>query len=133
VPQDIEVYSRFGIESYIDEAIASAAYDNSSRSSIAELVEFFAIHHRSASSAVEWKGTVTQFQVLVQEYNNGRHVGQSSNLEFVRRGMAAMEEAYKSNKKLRPVKSIGSGGGKIWTVGVAECYDIAQNVIESTI
>lgn len=133
VPQDIEVYSRFGIESYIDEAIASAAYDNSSRSSIAELVEFFAIHHRSASNATEWKGTVTQFQVLVQEYNNGRHVGQSSNLEFVRRGMAAMEEAYKSNKKLRPVKSIGSGGGKIWTVGVAECYDIAQNVIGSTI
>ena len=132
VPQDIEVYSRFGIESYIDEAIASAAYDNSSRSSIAELVEFFAIHHRAANNtAVQWSGTVTQFQVLVQEYNNGRHVGQSSNLEFVRRGMSSMEEAYKSNPKLRPVKSIGSGGGKVWIIEVAEQYDIARNLMLS--
>lgn len=129
VPQDIEVYSRFGIESYIDEAIASAAYDNSSRSSIAELVEFFAVHHRNANNDTEWSGTITQFQVLVQEYNNGRHVGQSSNLEFVRRGMSAMEEAYKSNQKLRPVRSIGSGGGKVWIIGVAEQYDIARNLI----
>jgi hypothetical protein len=129
VPQDIEVYSRFGIESYIDESIASAAYDNSSRSSIAELVEFFAIHCRAANPAmVEWTGTVTQFQVLVQEYNNGRHVGQSANLEFVRRGVAAMEEAYKSNTKLRPVVSIGSGGGKVWTIGIEERFDIIQNL-----
>jgi hypothetical protein len=129
VPQDIEVYSRFGIESYIDESIASAAYDNSSRSSIAELVEFFAIHCRAANpTMVEWTGTVTQFQVLVQEYNNGRHVGQSANLEFVRRGVAAMEEAYKSNTKLRPVVSIGSGGGKVWTIGIEERFDIIQNL-----
>ena len=77
---------------------------------------------------VEWTGTVTQFQVLVQEYNNGRHVGQSANLEFVRRGVAAMEEAYKSNTKLRPVVSIGSGGGKVWTIGIEERFDIIQNL-----
>lgn len=41
VPQEIESYGRFGVASFIDIAVSSAAYDNSSRSSVAELVEFF--------------------------------------------------------------------------------------------
>ena len=34
--------ARFGVVSFIDEKIADAAYDNSSRSSVAELVDWFA-------------------------------------------------------------------------------------------
>ncbi len=48
----------------------------------------------------------------------------SNNLEFVRRGMSALEEAGKANSNIRPVKSVGQGGGKVWTISVEEKYDI---------
>ena len=57
--------------------------------------------------------------------NGGRSVGMSINLEFVRRGMLIIEESGKSkNSSIRPVKSIGSGGGKIWEIDISEKYDI---------
>ena len=42
----------------------------------------------------------------------------------VRRGMLILEESSKSNKKLRPVKSMGFGGGKIWEIDLSESFDI---------
>ena len=127
VPQELNDFSRFGVDSFIDESIVSAAYDNSSRSAIAELVEFFVEKYRGAENLDDegtWRGTLTNFQVLVHEFNNGRSVGMSQNLEFVRRGFCAMEEAHKANPRLRPIKSSGHGGGKKWVIDLSPKYDI---------
>jgi hypothetical protein len=125
VPKDIVGRSRYGVVSYIDKSIASAAYDNSSRSSIAELVEFFAKRAREYwDGDTKWRGTLTEFQVLLHEFNGGRSVGMSHNLEFVRRGMLIIEESCKSNKHVRPVKSLGFGGGKVWEIDITDKYDI---------
>jgi hypothetical protein len=126
VPKEIKGKSRYGVVSYIDKTIASAAYDNSSRSSVAELVEFFVKRYRDIKDgATTWRGTLTEFQVAIHEMNGGRSVGMSNNLEFVRRGMLIIEESGKSkNSSIRPVKSIGSGGGKIWEIDISEKYDI---------
>jgi len=126
IPQELNDFSRFGVDSFIDESIVSAAYDNSSRSAIAELVEFFVEKYRDAENLDDesWRGTLTNFQVLVHEFNNGRSVGMSQNLEFVRRGFCAMEEAHKANPRLRPINSSGHGGGKKWTIDLSPKYDI---------
>ena len=124
VPKHIVGNSRFGVVSYIDQQISSAAYDNSSRSSIAELVEFFVKRAREYFSNPVWRGTLTEFQVAVHEFNNGRNVGMSGNPEFVRRGMQVLEDAGKSSKTVRPIKSLGFGGGKIWEIDLDEKYDI---------
>ena len=128
IPKEIEDFGRFGIVSYIDETIASAAYDNSSRSSVAELVEFFSKRCRALNPDMTiWQGTLTEFQVALHDFNNGRGVGMSNNLEFVRRGMSTMEEASRNNKHLRPVKAHGQGGGKIWEINLDPKFDITVN------
>lgn len=76
-----------------------------------------------------WEGTLTEFQVTLHDFNNGRNVGMSNNLEFVRRGMSALEEAGKANTNVRPVKSVGHGGGKVWTISVEEKYDITPATV----
>ena len=125
VPKEVEDVGRFGVQSYIDPTIADAAYDNSSRSSIAELVEFFAKRCREIHPDMgKWSGTLTEFQVMVHELNNGRDVGSSRNLEFCRRGMITLEEASRVNDKIRPVISRGQGGGKLWSIDLSENYDI---------
>ena len=118
--------ARFGVVSYIDERIADAAYDNSSRSSVAELVDYFAKQSRlfMEAGATEWRGTLTEFLIATMSFNDGRTVGRSNNQEFVRRGMSSMEESYKTNKHVRPIRSEGAGGGKVWVIDVSECYDI---------
>lgn len=124
-PQEIVEYGRFGLKSYIDPTIADAAYDNSSRSAIAELVEFFVKRCREMNGGMtHWKGTLTEFQVTIHDFNSGRNVGMSNNLEFVRRGMATLEEAGRVNKRIRPVRSIGHGGGKVWEINLSPDYDI---------
>ena len=45
-------------------------------------------------------------------------------MELVRRGFLTLEETSKYNKKARPVRSIGFGGGKIWEIDLDEKYDI---------
>jgi hypothetical protein len=125
VPVEIEGDSRFGVKSFIDSTIEEAAYDNSSRSTVAELVEFFVKRCRDLNEDMShWTGTLTEFQVAVHEFNNGRNVGQSNNLEFVRRGMSTLEEAGKNNPNLRPVASKGKGGGKIWEINLDSSFDI---------
>jgi hypothetical protein len=126
-PKELDGNGRFGVASFIDESVASAAYDNSSRSSIAELVEFFARRCRELNSELPvWRGTLTEFQVLLHGFNNGRNVGMSGNLEFVRRGMSTIEDACRSSKHLRPIRSFGRGGGKIWEIDLSEKYDITM-------
>lgn len=124
-PEGVRGVGRFGVSSYIDPTIADAAYDNSSRSSIAELVEFFAKRCREVYPEMgQWSGTLTEFQVTIHDLNNGRDVGSSRNLEFCRRGMITLEEASRVNKKVRPITSEGQGGGKLWSIDLSENYDI---------
>ena len=125
IPKDIQGNGRFGVAGYIDPSIAEAAYDNSHRSAIAELVEFFVKRCREMNEDMStWKGTLTEFQVVLHDLNSGRSVGMSNNLEFVRRGMSTLEEAGKVNKRIRPIRSVGHGGGKIWHINLEETYDI---------
>ena len=125
IPEGVEDVGRFGVQSYIDPTIADAAYDNSSRSTISELVEFFAKRCREVFPDLDkWTGTLTEFQVAVHDLNNGRDVGSSRNLEFCRRGMITLEEAGRVNKKIRPVLSRGHGGGKVWTIDLDQRFDI---------
>ena len=128
VPQEIEGLNRFGVVSYIDQTIATAAYDNSSRSAVAELVEFFVKRAREGGMAGFWRGTLTDFQVSLHEFNAGNTVGMSRNLEFVRRGMLVMEDSSRSNKNLRPIKSTDTGSGKVWEISLDTTYDISQSL-----
>jgi hypothetical protein len=41
--------------------------------------------------------------------------------------MSTMEEASRNNKHLRPVKSHGQGGGKIWEINLDPKFDITVN------
>lgn len=128
-PAGIMQSSRFGVESFIDIDIASAAYDNSSRSAIAELVDFFAKKCRMFNDQLMvWEGTLTDFQAQLHQFNDGRSVGSSNNLEFVRRGMYSMEEASLANPNLRPVRSHGTGGGKLWRISLEKRFDI-ENIL----
>ena len=116
--------NRFGVKTYVDYFIEAAAYDNSSKSAIAELTEFFAKRVRDTIKEEVWRGTLTEFQAVLHECNGGRIVGSSSNLEFVRRGMSVLEEICLHNPHARPVRSRGQGGGKLWEVDLSEKYDI---------
>jgi len=118
--------ARFGVVSFIDENIADAAYDNSSRSSVAELVDWFAKQARHYTESHEWRGTLTEFLIQTTSFNDGRTVGRSNNPEFVRRGICTMEETTKSNTQVRPVRSEGNGGGKIWVINLEEKFDIEK-------
>jgi hypothetical protein len=132
IPKEVEGVGRFGVQSFIDATIADAAYDNSSRSTIAELVEFFVKRCRELNESLpHWVGTLTEFQVALHDFNNGRNVGMSGDLEFVRRGMATLEESGKNNPHVRPVKSRGRGGGKIWEINLSGDYDISVMVERS--
>ena len=122
---EIEDVGRFGVQSYIEPLIADAAYDNSYRSTVAELVEFFCKRCRnSAPDLDKWSGTLTEFQVAIHAFNDGRNVGMSNNLEFIRRGMSVLEEAGSVNSNIRPISSGGQGGGKLWSIDLSEIYDI---------
>jgi len=137
-PEHVVATNRFGVKTYIDPFIEAAAYDNSSRSEIAELVEFFARKYREGAESCGgpvpkfWRGTLTEFQVMLHELNGGRNVGSSSNLGFVRRGMTVLEEVGLNNSKIRPVRSRGEGGGKLWEINVSSSYDIDKGDFDET-
>jgi hypothetical protein len=88
------------------------------------MVEFFSKKVREVSDRPKWRGTLTEFTVVLHECNGGRSVGNSHNLEFVRRGMTVLEEVSQHNKHVRPVRSKGHGGGKIWEIDLSPDYDI---------
>jgi hypothetical protein len=130
VPKEIRGDARFGVSSYIDSQIASAAYDNSSRSTVAELVEFFVKRARDHFTNPKWVGTLTEFQGCIHLFNNGRNIGVSGNMEVVRRGFLVLEENSKGSKKARPIRSIGSGQGKTWEIDLNEKYDIDKEAVK---
>jgi len=131
VPDHVADVGRFGVKSYIEPLIEQAAYDNSYRSSISELIEFFVKRCRDAFPELPaWRGTLTEFQVAIQDFNSGRNVGMSNNLEFIRRGMSTLEEAGRVNSRIRPIRSVGHGGGKMWTISLGTEFDI--DAVEAT-
>jgi len=124
-PEEVIDDDRFGVKSFIDKSIAYAAYDNSSRSQVAELVDFFAKACREQNDQMEeWRGTITEFQVAIHTYNNGRALGASNKLEFVRNGLSHLEDAGRTNLDIRPIKSVGKGSGKVWIINVTPPFDI---------
>ena len=133
MPKEIAGDSRFGVESYIDPQIATAAYDNSSRSTVAELVEFFVKRARDHFTRPKWVGTLTEFQGCIHLFNNGRNIGVSGSMEFMRTGFHTLEETSKGSKKARPIRSIGSGQGKTWEIDLDEKYDIDKEAITEII
>jgi len=133
-PQEVLDDDRFGVKSFIDKSISYAAYDNSSRSQVSELVDFFAKACREQNDRmVEWRGTITEFQVAIHTYNNGRSLGASNKLEFVRNGLSHLEDVGKTNTSIRPIKSIGKGSGKVWVLNVSADYDIDNDIEETTL
>ena len=90
------------------------------------MIEFFSKKVREHTSRNTWRGTLTEFQVTLHDCNAGRSVGNSVNLEFIRRGMTVIEEVCLHNKHIRPVKSFGRGGGKICEIDLSPDYDIDQ-------
>jgi len=125
-PDAVRGDGRFGVKSFIDPLIVSAAFDNSPRASIAELVDWFVKRVRDdQAGAPFWQGTLTEFQTQVTRYNDGRNLGHSHNIEFVRRGIATMEEAYRqAPMSHRPVLSHGDGNGKTWAISLDTSFDL---------
>ena len=123
---------RFGVKSFIDRSISYAAYDNSSRSQVAELIDYFSKACREQNNDISsWRGTITEFQVALHTYNNGRSLGASNKLEFVRNGLSHLEDVGKSDESVRPIRSIGKGSGKVWIIDVTQPYDIDSEQVTS--
>ena len=131
IPKNISGNNRFGVKSYIDDMIANAAYDNSRRSHVAELVEYFVVKARSwfQDGKPVWTGTLTEMQSFILEFSGGRHIGVSNNLDAVRRGMLTLEDHSKNNKNARPIRSSGAGAGKVWEISLEEKFDLDREPI----
>ena len=122
VPDTVGGSARFGVKEYIAPSIEAAAFHNSSRSGVAEIVDLFCSSSRGdeVDNPTPWVGTTSEF--ISQAEGLGIRIG--SRPEFIRRGMAAMEEAHRSNPKMRPVISQGSGAGVFWILDRSVRYDI---------
>jgi len=126
VPKEMVGHARYGVKSFIDAEIEAAAYDNSSRALVAELVEFFVTKAREYGKEGKWTGTLTTFLAELHDYNGGRAIGLSGNTEFMRRSMQIMEESSKSSKNIRPIWSKSTGGGKILYIDLDPKWDISN-------
>ena len=129
IPKRLLGNARYGVKGYIDPAIADASYDNSSRSSIAELLDWFCKRSREQMDVVEpyWTGTLIELQSRMLLLNDGKHLGISSQFEVLRKGMNSLEEVSKKNDTVRPIRSMGQGGGKYWVIDLDEKYDLGDS------
>jgi hypothetical protein len=121
------------MKNYIDDVISRAAYDNSRRSHVAEMVEWLVVEHRkfefdqtegTASEPRFLVDTLTGLQSMIIKYNEGKHLAVSNDLHAMGQGLRTMEEQCKIDKTLRPIYSSGSGGGTYWEICLDESYDI---------
>ena len=134
VPEYLKGPTRFGMKNYIDDVISRAAYDNSRRSHVAEMVEWLVQEHRKFDfEEADENGprylidTLTGLQSRIIKYNEGKHLAVSNDLYAMGQGLRTMEEQCKIDKTLRPVYSTGSGGGTYWEICLDEDYDIKPN------
>lgn len=128
IPSYLKGTSRFGVISHIDAVIARAAYDNSRRSHVAELVEEFVQGHREDDGGDDkyWSGTLTTFQKLLTLWLGGNRIGVSGDLHAIRQGLQTMEAQSKIDDTVRPVRSSSRGGGTIWEISLDNKYDYNQ-------
>lgn len=130
-PKEVLDDDRFGVKSYIDRSIASAAYDNSPRSEVSEILDLFSKRLREDNpKAANWEGTLLEFHNKIELYNIPK--GSINKHNFLRNGLAHLEDIGRSNKTVRPVVSKGKGNGKIWRIDVGVKYDIDFETEEST-
>ena len=125
---------RYGVKGFVNETVREAAFDNSSRSTAAEFIDFFATRTRAIEgddSNGFWEGTITELQSQAMALNENRHIGISANLEYLRKSFHSYEEACKINSTMRPIRSRGAGGGKRWTIDLDARYDLS-NAFESS-
>ena len=133
IPEKLKGTARYGVKGFINKVVREAAYDNSSRSTVGELIDFFATRRRSAEGDTcegSWSGTLTEIQASVMGLNENRHIGISGNLEHLRRSFLSYEDVCKYNTKMRPVISRGTGAGKRWTINLDERYDLEKGIEE---
>jgi hypothetical protein len=121
VPDEIQEDDRFGVKSFIDPTLSDAAYDSSTRARAAEILDMFSQELRATDpNRTEWRGTFYKLSQDVKTFV-GSIEGSSADL---RRDVTYIEELCKTNKNIRPVKSEGTGGGKILIIDITEKYDI---------
>ena len=121
IPDEIKGDDRFGVKSFIDPTLSDAAYDSSTRARAAEILDMFSQELRAtAPNKKEWRGTFYKLSQDVKTF-----VGSiEGRAEDLRRDVTYIEELCKTNKNIRPVKSEGTGGGKILIIDITEKYDI---------
>jgi hypothetical protein len=134
IPEHLKGTTRFGMKNYIDDVISKAAYDNSRRSHVAEMVEWLVQEHRKFEfETSDEEGpkflvdTLTGLQSMIIRYNEGKHLAVSHDLYAMGQGLQTMEEQCRIDKTLRPIYSTGSGGGTYWEICLDEEYDIKPN------
>jgi|TARA_R110000765_G_scaffold14768_1_gene42840 hypothetical protein len=131
-PEEILDDDRFGIKGFIDRSISYAAFDNSSRSQVSELIDFFSKACRQQNEKMaSWRGTILELQVALHSYNGGRPLGASNKIDFIRNGLSHLEDVGRSSKTTRPIKSVGKGSGKVWVIDVTAPFDIDYEEITS--
>jgi len=131
-PEEILDDDRFGIKGFIDRSISYAAFDNSSRSQVSELVDFFSKACRQQNEKMaSWRGTILELQVALHSYNGGRPLGASNKIDFIRNGLSHLEDVGRNSKTTRPIKSVGKGSGKVWVINVTAPFDIDYEEITS--
>jgi hypothetical protein len=124
-PADLQNNARYGVHSYIEDSIAEAAFDNSSRSVVSEWVESFVKNFRRvAPNDPIWVGTLTDMRLDYKRVSDDQFPGGNGHLEFFRRGMQTLEESSQNSTQFRPIKSEGKGSGKVWTVSLDPKYDL---------
>ena len=74
-----------------------------------------------------WTGTTTELQQNIIRLNDGKHLGISHNISILKRGLHSLSEVSNLNDKVRPVKSIGSGGGTVWVISLDKKYDLSES------
>ena len=129
VPKHIKGNSRFGIKSYIDPEIDTAAFANSNRSVIIEAIEFFVENLKEYGYAKPtWSGTVFKLMAKIQDLNGGKPLNTlTSNTEWMLRSMQSLEEASKAEKDIRPITSVYKNNLKIYTIDLDSKWGISSS------
>ena len=105
--------------------MSDAAYDSSTRARAAEILDMFSQELRATDpNKKEWRGTFYKLSQDVKTFV-GSIEGRADDL---RRDVTYIEELCKTNKNIRPVRSEGTGGGKILIIDITEKYDIDSSL-----
>lgn len=130
IPKEINTDDRFGVSGFIDPSLSAAAYDSSTRARAAEVLDLFSKECRIQNPKDNnWRGTYVELQVALKTIS-GSAIG--GRIDELRRDITYIEELCKTNKTIRPVKSVGKGGGKILIIDVSAKYDIDSVEVTET-